>query len=483
MHAEREFASATRSRSIAGSVVAAATGLFILAAMKLATITLDFVWQTVFPHAVRSGMTRHATATIIVVTIAVFLLSISPLYLLGMTIPVAIILTVCLVTIIWHLLPVVIAPPPTRAAIDERIRSGRPEKWLANYLRNPVDAVWFRRVFYIAILIIPVAVGLFTPQPPLTFFLSATIYLAVVGAGWGGLEAFEHANSHYHFLSRTRSNGARKYAVRALSLLLTYPFSVILARIPYWYEVQHVAVHHAEDNGWNDTQSTLPYDRSSFVDFTICAGRFAISGMFSADIIAYLIRNRRYKPLRVLLRGMAVFYAGLLAVALFDERIVILILLVRYIAIFKSAMSFFQEHGLIDPAEPLSIFRNSLHYISDHDAHCALGDDAHIEHHLRPARHWTEYQQDAANNTARYMNERAIGLRDIELSSYYGKLWRGAYEELASYLVFYGNPQSTPKSLVGELKLRLMAGRKIAQSDNFIRLDRLLGRVASHLIP
>ena len=59
-----------------------------------------------------------------------------------------------------------------------------------------------------------------------------------------------------------------KRVLAACQWLFEYPVTLLTIRVPEFYRIQHVYVHHVEGNGPDDTQSTMAYDRTSFLDFS-----------------------------------------------------------------------------------------------------------------------------------------------------------------------------------------------------------------------
>lgn len=357
------------------------------------------------------------------------------------------------------------------------------ERWFSPRMRHPADAVWPSVVTIISLLVLPATAGLAIPGA----FGARTValYGAVVWVTWKSATDFEHADSHYHFFRRYRATGRlEKFVFRSLDIYLTYVFTILLARVPHWYEVQHVVIHHSENNGFADTQSTLKYDRASFIDFAKCANRFAVSGLLSIDVIVYLIKKRRLRALRRLATGICLFYGTLAAVCTFDWQIATTILFVRYVGGIISSMGFFQEHGIVDISDPDNIYRNSLHYIALDNTHGSRGEDFHIEHHLHPGRHWAEYGGNVSDNLTRYAAERAIGFLDGpgRIDMYYRMLWRGDFTSLAPYFIVFGQPGISSEEMAGLLRARtrpLGAAEDIQTSKT---MDRWLGRRASYLL-
>ena len=77
-------------------------------------------------------------------------------------------------------------------------------------------------------------------------------------------ETLDHTNIHTRVFSPKIGASPRiKALLSTLQFYFEYVFSVLTSRAPGFYRVQHVYVHHVEANGPLDTQTTLPYDRTS----------------------------------------------------------------------------------------------------------------------------------------------------------------------------------------------------------------------------
>jgi hypothetical protein len=311
-------------------------------------------------------------------------------------------------------------------------------------------------------------------------------YAVVVALASETIATFEHANGHYQFFTTaSRVGKVDRVAFGLLRFSFEYLLDLMLARVPRWYGVEHVQVHHVEDNGPADLQSTEPYDRASFIDFSRCANRFALSGMLPLDVIHYLSQHRRWKGLRSLLLGLCIFYVALIIVGFWNPGAVVVILVLRYSNLIRGSLSFFQEHGLIDVSEPANIYRNSLHYINSDNFHATLGEDPHIEHHLHPGRHWSTYIQAVELDLVRYASEEAVGFLDGpgRVEEYYRLLWAAKYRDLAKMFIVFGRDNASLDEVASLLEARTRPVGGAEMSGAMKRLDSHLGRVAGLLLP
>lgn len=373
--------------------------------------------------------------------------------------------------------------PDSIEKIEKQVFKSKIESWFAKRMKNAIDAVWIHPLIILSIMIIPVFFAILIPSSFSMFTVLA--YGTVFSIGFDAINAFEHTNSHNHFFRNYHLSKKEKWYFKFIQIYCDYILNFMYARIPHWYRVQHVIIHHVEDNGENDTQSTLPYDRSSFIDFSRCAFRFAISGLFSVDIYKYLIQRNRKKAIMDLTKGMIFFYATLLLISLWHWQFAVTIFSFRFIGQIISTLGFLHEHGMIDISEPKNIYKNSLHFLTSENAHASLGDDAHIEHHLHQGRHWSEYIEDFKINSEEYKRENALGFKDGPggLSQYFFLIWRGNFNALANLFVVFGKPEASNDEIANILKERTrpITSKQRGKLEN--ALDKLLGWSAGFLLP
>ena len=105
-------------------------------------------------------------------------------------------------------------------------------------------------------------------------------------------EMVEHQNIHTRVFSPKVGTSPRiKALLKALQFYFEYIFALLTSRVPGFYRVQHVYVHHVEDNGPLDTQTTLPYDRTSFFDFSRHAFWQGVDLVTGGLLIGYLAKK------------------------------------------------------------------------------------------------------------------------------------------------------------------------------------------------
>ncbi len=283
-----------------------------------------------------------------------------------------------------------------------------PERSVANALSRRSDAIFTRLTLFHSVLLIPVFVGV--ASAALISSVSVALYFLVISACGETFELVDHTNLHNRvFTPRLGARPHMRFALRGLEWWHDNIASVMIGRIPRLYRTQHLFVHHVEDNGAADPQSTSAYDRTSYFDFSRYAFRMALNLVVPAEIAVYLIRRGRTRPVRSLGVGILMYAGVLIGLSLWNPMAAVVLMALRFSAGVGVALLNFFEHGLVDPSEPANIYRSaSTVALKGPEAHGALGSDLHIAHHLHPSRHWTQLIDDARASSETYEAEGTI---------------------------------------------------------------------------
>ena len=86
---------------------------------------------------------------------------------------------------------------------------------------------------------------------------------------------------------------------------------VFFGHTPHTFYIHHMGMHHAESNMWDDTSSTLTYERDNFLHFCMYWWRFLFIGMF--DLLFYNWKKGRMKLFRLLILVEGGYYAAVAA--------------------------------------------------------------------------------------------------------------------------------------------------------------------------
>ena len=159
-------------------------------------------------------------------------------------------------------------------------------------LHHPVDAIFTRVWVANSLLMAPMTLLLILPSTINYFVIMA--YATTLLLSQFPQEIVEHQNIHTRVFSpKAEPARASRRSSSALQFYFEYIFALLTSRVPGFYRVQHVYVHHVEDNGPLDTQTTLPYDRTSFFDFSLHAFWQGVDLVTGCLLINYLIKRAR----------------------------------------------------------------------------------------------------------------------------------------------------------------------------------------------
>jgi hypothetical protein len=157
-------------------------------------------------------------------------------------------------------------------------------------------------------------------------------------------------------------------------------------RVPHFYRAQHVLIHHVENNGPEDVQTTVHGDRSSFLHLARCALRFGLSWSFGIDVWRYLHRKRRSECI-LLVAGFAFWFGAIALLAVHNAMAALTILAVRFMVGLPVAVYTFYWHGLVDVENVDDVFGSSIDLVSRDLSGPA---NLHIRHHRYAGEHWAK---------------------------------------------------------------------------------------------
>ncbi len=367
--------------------------------------------------------------------------------------------------------------PETFEGLRSSIASRKLDSWFASVLPNSIDAIFVRIWVGNSIAMIPVSVVLFLPSTVNYFVVLA--YSAILLMIQFPNETIDHNNIHNRiFNPKPDAPPFERNVLRACRFWFENVLCILSGRIPDFYRIQHVYVHHVEDNGPDDSQTTMPYDRTSFLDFSRHALRQGLDLVSGYIVIPYLRRRNKARQLRELLRGIAVWYAFLIVLAIFNPIASALIFFSRLFGGNIQSMIAFYQHGVIDASDVYNVHGNTMDY--HHTDHGNLGDDYHVEHHLKPARHWSKYYEEFERESANAGGHRSFVMNKEMFTplAFVGALWSKDYATIARYARIQAGDGDPNK--IAELVRARTRPIGEAELDGFpARLDAITGRIAS----
>ena len=370
--------------------------------------------------------------------------------------------------------------PDTFDGVRAAIASRKIDSWFTSVLPNSIDAIFTRIWVGNSIVIFPLIVLLIVPSTSNYFVVLS--YSALLLLSQFPYEITDHVNIHNRiFNPKPGASPWTNRILKACQIHFDKVLPLLSARVPDYYRIQHVYVHHVEQNGPDDTQSTMAYDRTSFFDFSRHAFRQGLELVSGYTVIPYLRRRKKDRQLREFIRGMATWYAFVIAVAFINPIAAVLIYVSRFFGGNILTLVAFFQHGVIDPHDVHDVHGNTLDYAGPE--HGSLGDDYHVEHHLKPARHWSRYHEDFKKEAGNEGGPRALTLDKEPFTpiAFVGSLWRRDFHTVARYAKIQA-ADGDPAKLEELVKSRTRPIGDVERSGWAARADSITGGIMAWMM-
>ena len=319
---------------------------------------------------------------------------------------------------------------PALDDVDATVSARWPDRWYARHLRTPRDSLFARPLIANALVMLPLAAAVLLPDRLSAFAaLSYVTMLAIAGLTH---ETLDHTDIHNNlFVPAKASPPLARATVHATRIFLRGVLNPLYCRIPSFYRTQHVYVHHVENNGVADVQSTLKYDRTSFFDFCHFALHCGLSFSFALDVARYLLRRRKRRPLRRLLLGTLAWFALLVAIALHNPAAALLLFAARFFSGTLVAVNAYLWHGLADAhdagADDLSVGSINVK-AGDGGAPGSL----HLRHHQRMSEHWSRQYVLTPDDQQAASDRGALTLYPTASNLFLKALWARRFDLIAA---------------------------------------------------
>jgi hypothetical protein len=375
--------------------------------------------------------------------------------------------------------------PATFEGLKQSIAGRALDRWISGLLHHPIDAIFTRIWVANSIAIIPMTILLVLPTT-VNYFVIAAYGVALLLLQFPH-DLIDHVNIHTRvFQPKIGASPAVKRLLRALQFYFENVLSVLVARAPHYYRIQHVYQHHVEDNGMLDSQSTARFDRTSFLDFSRHALLQSIDLVTGRSIFPYMRKRKKSRQLKDLLRGLVIWYATLIVIAIFNPIAAGLMWITRFVGGNMQSLVAFWQHGLVDPNDIQDNHGNSTDYIGPgHDDHGNLGNDYHVEHHIQPGRHWSAYYEQYTKQANADGGHAAVVMQKEMFGplTFVAALWKKDYEAVAAYARLKGVEEGDTGALAEIVRQRTRPVDAPERTGLAARLDALMGQVMAVALP
>ena len=326
--------------------------------------------------------------------------------------------------------------------IEPREFSGYERFWL-KYLNDKRDLPFIHLLTAIHILVIPVAIILYTPLLQgwywwlvyVPYFYISQMYFK------GRFGLMLHCICH------------RKLFKKAYNWLFDYiiwfvcPF---FGHTPETYFAHHMGMHHVENNMLDDASSTLPYQRDSFRGFLAYVGRFLVLGF--RDTFMYFFSRKRKKFYMRLTAGEMSFYLFCIGLSFVNFTATLFVFIIPFVfARIVMMLGNWTQHAFVDLE---NMEDNTINCINTSYNKTCWNDGYHAVHHVRPALHYTEIPGEFLKNKDVFAKQKTLTFDGIHYLHIFIWLMTRRYDKLAKHVVNVNNMFSSEEEVIALMKER-----------------------------
>jgi fatty acid desaturase len=274
-------------------------------------------------------------------------------------------------------------------------------------LRDPRDTPALRIMFSLSLTAVPIfLVQLILGKPRL--LLAIAFYLSLYGVKFG---RFVRMFSAKHLEAHRRQGYFSEKYDKVFGRYIEFFLGYLYGNVPELDRTVHVRLHHRENSGPDDTTYSRVYDRTSRLDFL----RYLSNNVWTVLGLApyaYFKARGDEKNRKLMLWGIARYYAYFGAVFIYDWRIGIIFVLGPLLCMnFITAVTAWVQHAFYDPERPGDYFANTVTVFDELNF---MNEGYHLCHHYRAGLHWTEMPAHQERIREKMRESGSLVFRDLD---------------------------------------------------------------------
>jgi len=317
------------------------------------------------------------------------------------------------------------------------------EKFWLKFLNDKRDLPFIHLLTTIHLLIIPVAILLYTP----------------LLTGWYWWLAY----IPYFYISQMYFKGRfglmlncichRKPFKKKYNWLFDYVIWIVcpfFGHTPETYFAHHMGMHHVENNMLDDASSTLPYQRDSLRGFLAYVGRFLLLGF--EDTFMYFFRRKRKKFYMRLTAGEISFYLFCVGMCFVNLKATLFIFIIPFVfARIVMMLGNWAQHAFVNLED---MEDNTINCINTKYNKMCWNDGYHAIHHIRPAMHYTDIPSEFLRIKDKLAEQKVLTFDGIHYLHIFIWLMTKRYDKLANNLVNVNDMFSSEEESIALMRAR-----------------------------
>ncbi|HQV59531.1 MAG: fatty acid desaturase [Chitinophagaceae bacterium] len=325
------------------------------------------------------------------------------------------------------------------------------EKFWLKYINDKRDLPFIHLLTAIHILVIPVAILLYTPVLQSWYWWLVYIPYFYVSQMYfkGRFGLMLHCISH------------RKLFKKGYTWLYNYVIWFVcpfFGHTPETYFAHHMGMHHVENNMLDDASSTLPYQRDSIRGFLSYVGRFLILGF--EDTFMYFFKRKRKKFYMRLTAGEISFYLFCVGMSFVNFKATLFIFIIPFVfARIVMMLGNWAQHAFVNLDD---LEDNTINCINTKYNQMCWNDGYHAIHHVRPAMHYTDIPGEFLKTKDQLAEKKVLVFDGIHYLHIFLWLMTKRYDKLADNLVNINNMFNSKEEAIDLMKQRTRKYRMTA---------------------
>ena len=317
------------------------------------------------------------------------------------------------------------------------------EKFWLKYINDKRDLPFIHLLTAIHILVIPVAILLYTPVLQSWYWWLVYIPYFYVSQMYfkGRFGLMLHCISH------------RKLFKKGYTWLYNYVIWFVcpfFGHTPETYFAHHMGMHHVENNMLDDASSTLPYQRDSIRGFLSYVGRFLILGF--EDTFMYFFKRKRKKFYMRLTAGEISFYLFCVGMSFVNFKATLFIFIIPFVfARIVMMLGNWAQHAFVNLDD---LEDNTINCINTKYNQMCWNDGYHAIHHVRPAMHYTDIPGEFLKTKDQLAEKKVLVFDGIHYLHIFLWLMTKRYDKLADNLVNINNMFNSKEEAIDLMKQR-----------------------------